>query len=563
LSSGLKSVAKGTGAGLAALIAAPIAGAHQEGAVGFLKGLVAGVASAVALPVTGVCVGAYQVGRGVVNSGEAIRNAGLGMMWDEDKREWYFYLLDKEAAEIREQEAKLKAGQSAGGETTPGGGVLDERVVKDREYYDLLKVSTNASSAELKKAYYKEARICHPDKNPGDPDSAKRFQQLGHAYQVLSNEQSRAAYDKNGKPDSSTGPTEMQISDIDPTVFFAVMFGSEAVRSYVGDLWIAGKADSLMKEQAMMEFNNADGEGTTEMDEEAYRKNAATRSAADVLKQRKREVEIAIFLRERIQPFVDGTIDEAEFVAQCQEEAANITKGSFGDVFCSTIGFALEIEGSDFIGSHDSFLGLEGQAAKMKKRSRTLNNQMKVLSAGIGAAQAGRQAYKQVDKLQKDAKAKAQTTIENTKDSATGDDEADIALDPDAMKAATERIEASLPAILELAWAINVQDISRTLEVVCSKLFHDAAELIPLGIRMRRAEGVRILGREFHAMGKLASTTAVKSVNVKDIRTRAEVAAMTTLAKAQGQEVSEKDAEELIQRARQMERMNQDASSAR
>jgi hypothetical protein len=52
-------------------------------------------------------------------------------------------------------------------------------------------------------------------------------------------------------------------------------------------------------------------------------------------------------------------------------------------------------------------------------------------------------------------------------------------------------------------------------------------------------------------------------VNVKDIRTRAEVAAMTTLAKAQGQEVSEKDAEELIQRARQMERMNQDASSAR
>ena len=577
LSSGLKSVVKGTGAGIAALIAAPISGAQQGGATGFMKGLATGVASAVALPVIGLGVGAYQVTRGVINSGEAIRNTNRGMIWDYEKREWYYYLLDKEMEAILIQEEKLKqegaTSGSASGSTGP------EKVVKDREYYDLLKVSTNASAADLKKAYYREARICHPDKNPDDPDSAKRFQALGHAYQTLSNEQSRAAYDKHGKPDASNNSAmEMSLSDIDPTIFFAVMFGSEAVRSYVGDLWIAEKADSLIKEQAMMEFstNKTDPDGTIRLDNvddaemDTYRKNSAHRSALDVLKQRKREIQIAIFLRDKIQPYVSGSVDDSEFVALCQEEAAIITRGSYGDVFCTAIGYALEIEGADFVGTHTSFMGFEGQSAKMRKRSYVLNNQMKVVSSLVGAARAGRQAYKEVDKLQRDAKAKAaQSSIEGSGNqaSATVPDGTDTDttaqneskeetpnMSTDSMKTATEEIENALPAILELAWAVNVQDITRTLEEVCNKLFHDAAELLPLETRIKRAEAIHILGREFYAVGKIASTTKMTNiVDVKDISARAQVAAMTTLAKAQGQDVSEKDAEAMIKRAKEME----------
>lgn len=210
------------------MIAAPVVGAQQGGVKGFFGGLATGVASAVALPVTGICVGAYQVGRGFANSGEASRNTQRGMMWDEDKREWYFFLIDKELKDIQDLEAERA--QKAG--STHGSGT--DRKVKEREYYDLLKVSTNATSGELKKAYYKEARICHPDKNPGDPEAAKKFQELGHAYQILSSEQSRAAYDKNGKGESNDA--EMSLSDIDPKIFFAVMFGSEAVRPYIGEV---------------------------------------------------------------------------------------------------------------------------------------------------------------------------------------------------------------------------------------------------------------------------------------------------------------------------------------
>ena len=398
--------------------------------------------------------------------------------------------------------------------------------------------------------------VCHPDKNPGDPNAAKKFQELGHAYQILSNEQSRASYDKNGKPDANAASTEMSLTDIDPTIFFAVMFGSEAVRAYVGDLWIAGKADTLLKEQAMMEFatdENGEEDGELKIDEEQFRKNAAKRSKTDALKQREREIEIAIFLREQISLFVSGTMDEAEFVAYCQEEAATITKGSFGDLFCTCIGYALEIEADDFIGSHSSFLGIDGHAAKLRKRHYAFNNQMRILGAGIGAARAGSEAYKEVDKIQKEAKARANpVSIENVKTEQKNEN-GESGIDPEAMKAATEKIEASLPAILELAWAINIQDITRTLQDACSKIFYDAAELLPLEERLKRAHGIKILGHEFYSMGKMAASTNLKNVDVKDIRMRAEVAAMTTLAKAQGQEVSQKDAEELIKQARRME----------
>jgi hypothetical protein len=323
LSSGLKSVAKGTAAGVATLIAAPIAGAQQDGVKGLLTGLATGVASAVALPVTGLCVGAYQLGRGIANSGEAFASAQAGMLWDEDKREWHFYSIEKEKATIEKEGARFVGGGGNVSSSTTASShssataATVERKVKDREYYDLLGVSTNVTAVELKKAYYRRARDVHPDRNSDDPDAAKKFQLLSHAYQTLSDDQKRAAYDKNGKSDSASD-AEMKLSDIDPYVFFAVMFGSDQVQPYIGELWIANKADSLMKDQTLMqEFQSAaeDGDGSANIEEDAFREKATRRTEEDKYKQRKRQVECAYNLRERVQPFVDGTQDEAEFVA--------------------------------------------------------------------------------------------------------------------------------------------------------------------------------------------------------------------------------------------------------
>lgn len=55
-----------------------------------------------------------------------------------------------------------------------------------RDFYKILGVSKNAKLNQIKKAYRTLAKELHPDKNPGDEDANKRFQDLGAAYEVRS-----------------------------------------------------------------------------------------------------------------------------------------------------------------------------------------------------------------------------------------------------------------------------------------------------------------------------------------------------------------------------------------
>ena len=67
-----------------------------------------------------------------------------------------------------------------------------------RDYYEVLGVAKDTSADDMKKAYRKLAVKFHPDKNPGDKSAEDKFKELGEAYDVLSDEQKRAAYDRYG-----------------------------------------------------------------------------------------------------------------------------------------------------------------------------------------------------------------------------------------------------------------------------------------------------------------------------------------------------------------------------
>ena len=67
-----------------------------------------------------------------------------------------------------------------------------------KDYYETLGVSRDADEKEIKRAFRKLARQCHPDVNPGDAGAEERFKEINEAYEVLSDPEKRSKYDQLG-----------------------------------------------------------------------------------------------------------------------------------------------------------------------------------------------------------------------------------------------------------------------------------------------------------------------------------------------------------------------------
>ncbi len=74
-----------------------------------------------------------------------------------------------------------------------------------RDYYEVLGVSKDASAEDIKKAYRKLAKECHPDLHPNDKEAETRFKELNEANEVLSDPEKRARYDRFGHEGAQQG----------------------------------------------------------------------------------------------------------------------------------------------------------------------------------------------------------------------------------------------------------------------------------------------------------------------------------------------------------------------
>lgn len=68
----------------------------------------------------------------------------------------------------------------------------------EKDYYEVLEVSKDASEDEIKKSFRRLAMQYHPDRNPGNKEAETKFKEINEAYEVLKDEQKRAAYDRYG-----------------------------------------------------------------------------------------------------------------------------------------------------------------------------------------------------------------------------------------------------------------------------------------------------------------------------------------------------------------------------
>lgn len=107
-----------------------------------------------------------------------------------------------------------------------------------RDYYEVLGVARSASAEEIKKAYRKIALKYHPDRNPGDKESEEKFKEAAEAYDVLSDADKKAKYDRfghaglGGSSGGQGGPGGMRMEDIFQN--FGDIFGEDMFGSFFG-----------------------------------------------------------------------------------------------------------------------------------------------------------------------------------------------------------------------------------------------------------------------------------------------------------------------------------------
>ena len=96
----------------------------------------------------------------------------------------------------------------------------------EQDFYEILGVPRDASPDDLKKAFRKAALKHHPDRNPGDKEAEGKFKLAAEAYEILSDPDQRARYDRFGRQGVTAHPGQQYTGVDDILSHFADLFGS-------------------------------------------------------------------------------------------------------------------------------------------------------------------------------------------------------------------------------------------------------------------------------------------------------------------------------------------------
>lgn len=342
--------------------------------------------------------------------------------------------------------------------------------IKDTHYYDCLGLKETASTAEIKKAYYRLAMLYHPDKHSSEsPEQCamyeQRFKQVNEAYQVLSDTRLRKAYDDYGRQ----GMPETPI--VDAREMFKHVFGGEAFVDIIGELSFV-----QMLQDA---FEDSQQDGTT-LDNRAHDHQGSLRPGTITLEQREqlrrqraqRVGHLSCKLLDKLALYSEGHYTAKEFTEYCVKEASNLSQESFGPELLKSVGYVYSMRAKLFLGK-SSFLGLSSVYHSIKEKGHIVSQVYSTISAA-------HEMYTDVQKQQH----------QNHQQGISGNSSHNNRLHQSPNGQQQETIEVDVEKLKKVVWQAASLEVESVLREVCDAvLCNTDKQHLKL-----RAEALKILG---------------------------------------------------------------------
>ena len=168
-----------------------------------------------------------------------------------------------------------------------------------------------------------------------------KFQAIGEAYQVLSDEKLRKVYDRDGKDGLSGDKTDVAVDNVDPSLIFTFLFGNDSFNDIVGRLKLV--TQTLVGDSS----------------------DKAKISPDQMIElERRRVIRLAIALSERITKYVDGDTDDAK--KEWTSKGKELVEVRYGEQILNTVGTTYKLVAKQVIGSFSEGLDAKVQAAGMQ-----------------------------------------------------------------------------------------------------------------------------------------------------------------------------------------------------
>lgn len=465
LASGIGYILRGAIGACGALVLMPtVASAEGKKEAGVIGGIAGGAGGAIVGVVQGanvfgggIVTGVSQIARGVAATPNAIVAPKRGYWWNGVQRKWMQTNLLEEEQWIKKEPLFDEdiLGEMALPEDQRSTNGDKRKKVKDMYYYDKLGLDCDVDSDTIKRRYYILSRKYSPDRCGSNPKAQQEFQEIGRAYAVLMNPDSRAKYDRNGRGklwDEEDGDPDED--DVDPMMLYTLLFGSEKFNDYIGRL-------------AAVTSTRIGCEVSSKV----------TLDESRTL-QRRRVTRLALKLAERLSRWAEDN-DKESAKKMWQEEASFLCDASYGARLVHVIGKVYTLTAIHFLGSRKSGVGMPSISRWAKKQNKAMKlTTTKIIEKTrlIGGNKENREMHLYVN-----------TAIEKS----AGDEELEeVAMD--ALKKSNLRNTA-----LHLLLQQTVVDITSTVKEAAQMVLYDQS--VTPTVRKARAEGLEVYGAIFEA----------------------------------------------------------------